>query len=423
MLKIPIFTACQTNRDDLGNQTPDASNIGGSYRILQLASKLVFLINKSEERIAKDGFQNGNQQLIIKYQRNGASDCDPINVMFQKEIIKMSEVQEGEEVYALDKIIQNTDIEKLLEYYGFEISNREGVILRGKCKIHGGDNPTAFVINRETTMWYCHTGDCGGGDVFELVQKMNNINFPQAVEWLSSFFNVDITGLEIIERKSELKKELDIFIKTMKGKKKKVLDEYIVEEEILPVKKFRQFKEETLDFFKLGYVNKITLDKRGGGEYTLYKRLLFPIIYKNKMVGIALRRTRSSDVPKWSNQPLNIDTGEILYNYDETSGKANIVVVEGITDVWAYHEIGITAVATFGAHITDKQYKLLMKTGADLTFSFDGDKAGREATKKSVELFKNKANIYIVDMPEGSDPEGLKREELLELYEKRQKSY
>jgi replicative DNA helicase len=92
MLQIPIFTACQTNRDDLGNQTPDASNIGGSYRILQLASKLIFLINKSDENIAREGVQNGNQQIIIKYQRNGSSDCDPINIMFTKEILKMEEV-------------------------------------------------------------------------------------------------------------------------------------------------------------------------------------------------------------------------------------------------------------------------------------------------------------------------------------------
>ena len=92
MLKIPVFTACQANRNDLDTSSPDASNIGGSYRILQLASKLMFLINKSDERIAKDGFQNGNQQLIIKYQRNGASDCAPINIMFSRHILRQEEV-------------------------------------------------------------------------------------------------------------------------------------------------------------------------------------------------------------------------------------------------------------------------------------------------------------------------------------------
>ncbi|MDD4804380.1 MAG: DnaB-like helicase C-terminal domain-containing protein [Candidatus Pacebacteria bacterium] len=92
ILKIPILTACQANRSDLNTSNPDATNIGGSYRILQLASKLMFLVNKSEEQIAKDGFQNGNQQLIIKYQRNAASDCSPINIIFDKPIIRQTEV-------------------------------------------------------------------------------------------------------------------------------------------------------------------------------------------------------------------------------------------------------------------------------------------------------------------------------------------
>lgn len=92
LLKIPVFSACQTNRNELDTEDPDASNIGGSYRILQLASKLIFLVNKSEERIAKDGFSNGNQQLHVKYQRNGMSDCPPINIMFNKPILRQTEI-------------------------------------------------------------------------------------------------------------------------------------------------------------------------------------------------------------------------------------------------------------------------------------------------------------------------------------------
>ena len=92
MLKIPIFTAAQANRNDLASENPDASDIGGSYRILQLASKLIFLINKSDEKIAKEGFANGNQQILIKYQRNGESDVAPINIMFDKPILRQSEI-------------------------------------------------------------------------------------------------------------------------------------------------------------------------------------------------------------------------------------------------------------------------------------------------------------------------------------------
>lgn len=92
ILKIPVFTACQTNRSDNDTEDPDESNIGGSYRILQLASKLMFLYNKSPEKIAKDGFANGNQQLFIKFQRNGKSNCPPINIMFTGELTRHREV-------------------------------------------------------------------------------------------------------------------------------------------------------------------------------------------------------------------------------------------------------------------------------------------------------------------------------------------
>ena len=92
MLQIPVFTACQANRNDVDPEDPDESNIGGSYRILQLATKLMFLYNKSEEKIAKDGFANGNQQLFIKFQRNGMSNCPPINIMFNKPILRQTEV-------------------------------------------------------------------------------------------------------------------------------------------------------------------------------------------------------------------------------------------------------------------------------------------------------------------------------------------
>jgi len=38
LLKIPVYTAAQANRSNLGEVNKDASSIGGSYRILQLAS-------------------------------------------------------------------------------------------------------------------------------------------------------------------------------------------------------------------------------------------------------------------------------------------------------------------------------------------------------------------------------------------------
>lgn len=91
-LGIPVFSACQENRTGEDDDDKSASNIGGSDRILHLATKLVFLYNKSNKTIEDDGIEKGNQELRIKYQRNGESDCTPINIMFYKNKLRMEEV-------------------------------------------------------------------------------------------------------------------------------------------------------------------------------------------------------------------------------------------------------------------------------------------------------------------------------------------
>lgn len=90
-LGIPCFTACQENRSDTKGIEKDASNVGGSDRILQYATKLIFFYAKTDEQIARDSVLLGNRQMKIAFQRNGASDCDPINIDFNGAIMKMRE--------------------------------------------------------------------------------------------------------------------------------------------------------------------------------------------------------------------------------------------------------------------------------------------------------------------------------------------
>ena len=91
-LKLPVFSACQENRSDPKGTKKDETNVGGSDRILQLASKLIFLTNKSEEEMLRSGKSKGNQTLYVAYQRNGESDCPAINVNFDHVRCKIEEV-------------------------------------------------------------------------------------------------------------------------------------------------------------------------------------------------------------------------------------------------------------------------------------------------------------------------------------------
>lgn len=320
---------------------------------------------------------------------------------------------------AVSVINEHMDVVKLLEHYDFDHIHFDGDIIRTCCKIHGGNNPSAFAINKETGLWYCHTGDCGGGDAYTLVEKMENIDFPSAVRWLANFYGIDIASLQITERKEEYLTDLKKFIKAVKGRRKKEIPSFTIREEVKEVTKYRGFAQETLSHFKLGYVEKVVLNKRNGEEYVLFHRLVFPIIFNGEQVGISFRKTKSTDFPKWSHQPASIETGNLLYNYDSAKNSHIIVICEGISDVWAFYEIGVTAVATFGAHVTEEQYRLLLKTGADLVFAFDGDDAGRKATQSAMQMFKHKANLYLLNFADGEDAENIKRERLQEYYEQK----
>ena len=92
ILKIPVYSAVQENRNDEKGTDKGAGNVAGSDRILQLATKLMFLYAKTDEQIARDSILLGNRQLKIAYQRNGESDVAPINLQFDNQIVTMKEV-------------------------------------------------------------------------------------------------------------------------------------------------------------------------------------------------------------------------------------------------------------------------------------------------------------------------------------------
>lgn len=323
-------------------------------------------------------------------------------------------------------INQNLDVEKLLRHYDFDNISVNTDLIRSCCKLHGGNNPTAFVINKNNGLWFCHTGGCGGGDIFTLVERFEGFSkydFPKTVQWVASFFNLNIDGLSIHNKHSDYLKELQKFISIAKKNQHKKLPEFSLKEEVKQVAKYNNFLPETLDYFNLGYVASVQLTKKSGDAYTLYNRLVFPVIFNGIQVGVSLRRINNSDFPKWSHQPANINFGDFLYNYDNVKTTNEIIICEGITDVWAFHECNLPAVATFGSHITNEQYRLLLQTYANLTFSFDGDEAGQLTTSKAIDMFKFKANISTITFNTNEDPASIPRKELIKLFENRNKLF
>lgn len=315
-----------------------------------------------------------------------------------------------------NKLKEKINILNILNYYKFEQINECENQIRACCKIHSGDNPSAFVWNKETNLWYCHTNACGGGDVFDLIMKLENTSFKEALIKIQKITNITLEDEEInlISFEHEENKK---WIKKMKETSETVeLRQHAI---LTPQKDqmFYRFERQTLCDFNATLCNKVELYNK---KY--YNKLTIPIWHNNIIKAYALR-SLDEKTPKWLFAPKETRIGRLLYNFDKAnemivSHKANdIILVEGIFDVWRYKEAGINnCCAVFGSSLTKTQQQLLLKTGAEITLSFDNDDAGNKCTKETIEMFKNKTNIKTVELPNGKDPADLSKEELHYFY-------
>lgn len=89
---IPGITAAQANRSSIGNTNQNENSIGGSYRIIQIATKIVYLRNKLPHEMEQEQMRLGNQVLKIGLQRHGSSSGTEIDIQFDKPILRMREV-------------------------------------------------------------------------------------------------------------------------------------------------------------------------------------------------------------------------------------------------------------------------------------------------------------------------------------------
>lgn len=304
----------------------------------------------------------------------------------------------------------------LLGTLGFENVTQNGNNIRAKCHIHGGDNPTSFVYTLSNHMWCCHK--CKeGGDIVHIVQLLKQYNFTSAVKYLLNFLGISDDGLNIIERKTQYMKELQAFMRYANAHVT-TLDAYTIPKEGKQVKGFRGYNISTLEHFALQYHDTFPIIKADGTQSLLNNRLGMPIYFKQKTVGYALRRVNEADIPKWLFQPPGLNKKNLLYNY-KNNWFDEVVVCEGMFDVWAWHEAGIYAVAVLGSSISDEQINLLSNITTKLILSFDGDVAGKIATQKAIDKLKFKFDLRVVCFDEGKDPCDYDTQGLLKVYDEK----
>jgi CHC2 zinc finger len=88
------------------------------------------------------------------------------------------------------EIARLVPLRSVLDRYGVELKGR-GNRRRGKCPIHKGDNPDAFVIDLVKDEWFCFSPKCNrGGGVVALVAALEGVPGREAAKRLTDWYSL-----------------------------------------------------------------------------------------------------------------------------------------------------------------------------------------------------------------------------------------
>ncbi|MEM6639329.1 MAG: DNA primase [Pseudomonadota bacterium] len=161
----------------------------------------------------------------------------------------------------------------------------------------------------------------------------------------------------------------------------------------------------------------------GSGHYDRFRdRIMFPIRdHRGRVVAFG-GRAMADGGPKYLNSPETdiFHKGRELYGlYEARQSRADLsqlLVVEGYMDVVSLAQFGVrNAVATLGTATTADHLKRLFRIASDVVFCFDGDRAGRKAAWRALNVslgeVRDGRQIRFLFLPDGEDPDTLIRSE------------
>lgn len=319
---------------------------------------------------------------------------------------------------AVERIRDAVDVRKLLGFYNAQHVHGSGNI-RSCCPLHLGDNKTAFVFSESEKVYYCHTGACGGGDVFDFVMEMEECSFRESAVKLAELFGVSVDWETEEIEENLFRDQAKAFIeRIMKKKKVHTLPPYKVPPmKMARVKAYRGYSPETIEWWKLRLCT----------EGELKDRIIIPFEdVDRRLVGITGRATKADQKEKFLHRPRNLHTGYFLTGlgrnrkFVEEAGGA-VKIVEGVFDACRWFEAGHKNVcAPIGVFFTDEHVLQLFKAGVTIIeIGFDNDKAGRNGFRKAYQKAVNKFEVYFLEYPDGKDADDCTPEELQKVHDNR----
>jgi len=342
------------------------------------------------------------------------------------------------------QVKQQADIVKIINDY-VRLKKSGAQNYSGLCPFHKEKTPS-FSVHVGRQHYYCF-GCHEHGDVFNFIQKIENLSFPEAVRAVAQKCGIplpkrDFASPEEAAEHRQRAKLLDLheagtawFEEQLRSPEGASAREYLTG---------RGLSADGIAKFRIGYApdnfhalrqrleplaDQETLrqsglfsskDQEDGSPGPLYdrfrKRVIFPIANESGRIIAFTARTLDTGEKagaKYINSPETplYSKSHTLFNLDKARqairSDGGAILVEGQMDCISVYLAGIPNVlATSGTAFTESQVRLLRRYATRVIVNFDPDTAGANAAEKSIALLTEEAfEVRVLTLPAGLDPD------------------
>lgn len=330
----------------------------------------------------------------------------------------------------LQELKARSDLAEIASHY--VTLKRSGKNLVGLCPFHSEKSPS-FNIYPDNGSFYCF--GCGaGGDVITFVEKIENLDYMEAVRFLAQR-----AGLTVPEnRRDDGMAKLRARLLALNRETARFYYGVLTSEEGKAGRDYfgrRALQPGTIRHFGLGYspagrfalvdylerkgftqqemilANVAFKGRSGKAVDRFYGRVMFPIIDLRGNVVAFGGRTLGDDKPKYLNTSETpvFSKGDMLFalNFAKNSNRSRLILCEGYMDVISMHQAGFTsAVATLGTALTPSQARLMSRYAKEVVVSYDSDGPGQKAASRAIPLLRAAGLlIRVLTIEGGKDPD------------------
>ena len=321
----------------------------------------------------------------------------------------------------------------------------------GVCPFHDDHSPS-MTVNSTLGIYKCFA--CGaGGDVFKFIQEHEKLDFKGAVEWVANFVGYALPSLgnnvntEVLEERTMVRKLNELACEWFE-------QQLSLSPKALEYLNKRHVSEATRKQFHIGYAPTgregligyaarngfsprdcvkagLAVEKENGGIADKFRDRLMIAIQNLSGVVVAFGGRDLSDPAtngnfkpaKYMNSPETAlySKRDILFGLNHSRNaimKENaVIIVEGYFDLISLYQSGVqNVVAASGTALTEMHASILARYAKTAYLVFDGDAAGQNATRRSLEIVLPKGltpKIFALSRPDGTkiDPDNFVNEQ------------